>query len=237
MLIILTWHQILQAPHAISPESFYNQLLFLKKNFPIKSKPISQSKEVEVLLTFDDATVDFAYNVYPLLVDLQIPATLAVPTGWIPPSSVIDPSMRLNLLNSKNPFLNREAFCSIQELKQMKNSDLITFAAHGHLHKNLKIDPDINELILPKDFFQKNLSIDLDTFIFPYGAFTQSILNQAKQNYPYLLRLGTACNFYRHPKLFYRIDINEKTTFNSIFTKKNITKLFLNETLNRIRNR
>lgn len=235
MLIILTWHQILRARHCISPESFSNQLTFLKKNFSIIKKPSFREKDIQIILTFDDATVDFAYFVYPLLVEHQIPATLGVPTGWIAPSTLLSSTERLSLLNSKNPFSNPEAFCTTQELIQIKSSSLIEFAAHGHLHKNLKKELDFDELTLPKQFFQKNLQIGVDTFIFPYGAFHHAILKKAKEEYPFLFRLGTASNFFSNKQLFYRVNVDEKTDFTSLFTKKNLAKLLCKETFNRLR--
>ena len=194
MLIVLAWHQILDKPHATNIDLFTKQIRFLKKEFKILSEPVLKKGGIQILLTFDDATVDFFLNVYPILKEESIYATLGVPTFWIQDDSNLNSSYRLNLLNSKNPFHSKDCFCTWEELKILQSSNLIRFAAHGHNHFNLKDNHKPKEIIYPLEKIRIKLGLAPESFIFPYGAYNKSLLPILKANYKYLFRIGSASN-------------------------------------------
>lgn len=73
-----------------TPEQFRVQMEFLAKNYSVVSLEQTLASQVgqatlpadAVLLTFDDATVDFAEQAWPILKSLNLPATLFVPTAY-----------------------------------------------------------------------------------------------------------------------------------------------------------
>ena len=235
MLIVLAWHQILNKPHATSIDLFINQIKFLKKEFDILSEPIFKLGTIQLLLTFDDATFDFFLNVYPILKEENIFATLGIPTFWIQNQSNLDNNFRLNLLNSKNPFYSKDCFCSWNELKILQSSNIIKFASHGHHHFNIKYNPNIKELITPLKQIKTNLDVIPKSFIFPYGAYNKSLLPALKENYKYLFRIGSASNLIPKNTFIYRVIVDNLENISSLFTKKSISTLIGKEVLNRIR--
>lgn len=73
-----------------SPAGFRQQMLFLAENYHVvtldqvlaAADRSASPPEKAVLLTFDDATVDFAEHAWPVLKSLQLPATVFVPTAY-----------------------------------------------------------------------------------------------------------------------------------------------------------
>lgn len=73
-----------------TPEQFQSQMEFLAKNYSVVSLEQTLESQVgqvtlpsnSVLLTFDDATVDFAEHAWPILKSLNLPVTVFVPTAY-----------------------------------------------------------------------------------------------------------------------------------------------------------
>ena len=237
MIRIFAWHQVKNSPGYLSIETFRRQLEDLEKKTSFISSIAAYKNQESTLLTFDDATVDFYANIFPILKEKKIPALLAVPTGWILEKSTLTLEERLKRLNSHNPFYDKEVFCTKDELLKMQDSGLIRFASHGHFHKNQKIDPDPEEFSLSLQFFQTHLKCKPDTFIFPYGAFSKTLLKEAKQHYRYLVRIGSCWNRYRNPQFYYRVVMDKIQDINPLFDKKTSLKFICKETWNRLRNR
>lgn len=81
-----------------------------------------------VILSFDDSRLDFYTNVFPLLKEYDIPATLNVITDFVNHPQ-----------NYSFPSGNDEAMTTDQ-LKECAASGLVELACHGHTHKNTKDD-------------------------------------------------------------------------------------------------
>jgi len=240
MLIALAFHQVGTGKYATKLSTLKAHLQFLKNEFQILKAPqFSRSSTPQILLTFDDATCDFFFEVFPLLQELDMPALLSVPTGFIKKRASLPSSFRLNYLKTSKPFSSNytEAFCTYEELKIMQASNLITFAAHGHLHKDLRKSPDIQELITSKLVLQDELGVVADTFVFPYGGFNKELLDLAQKEYRYLMRLGNATNYYDPSPYIYRIIADNQPSLTRLFTKGNLAKFFCKELINRLRNR
>jgi peptidoglycan/xylan/chitin deacetylase (PgdA/CDA1 family) len=99
LLRVLTYHRIDEPANApdldprqisATPAVFEQQMTYLKSHF----QPISITRLMAfyqhgtplpkraLLVTFDDACVDFAINAYPILKKLQIPAVVFIPTAF-----------------------------------------------------------------------------------------------------------------------------------------------------------
>ena len=98
MLRVLTYHRV-AAPEktpnlyprvTVRPEAFEQQMSFIKQHYQVVSmvevlwavNTGSPLPERAVLITFDDAYVDFAENALPVLQRHRLPATLFVPTAF-----------------------------------------------------------------------------------------------------------------------------------------------------------
>jgi len=90
---ILMYHYIddIPVPSAIDPDLFRKEMVFIKEN----CNPITMGDLIEhmkgqktlqnnsVLITFDDGTADFYYNVLPVIKRLNILVVLYITTGYI----------------------------------------------------------------------------------------------------------------------------------------------------------
>lgn len=70
---------------AVTPENFYEQMLYLKKNYPIVrfEQDWNDLDSDAVCITFDDGYMDNFVNALPILQELDIPATIFVATANI----------------------------------------------------------------------------------------------------------------------------------------------------------
>src|SRR4051812_15112248 len=90
---VLLYHRVLEQSYdpqmlAVTPENFYEQLLFLKKKGPFLS--IDEFAEIlktgkkfprnAFLITFDDGYADNLINALPILENLELPAVFYVAT-------------------------------------------------------------------------------------------------------------------------------------------------------------
>lgn len=90
-LTILEYHSIDPVPHrfAITPDTFERQLDLIQSRYEIvrlRDVPAllrAGDAKRRVVLTFDDAYVDFARHALPRLAERSIPATVFVPTAFI----------------------------------------------------------------------------------------------------------------------------------------------------------
>lgn len=91
--MILMYHNIAEEPgfNTVSIANLKSQLEYLlKNNFKIvpldvylKSLDKKHNNPNTIVLTFDDAYTSFNEQVLPLLVELNVPATTFIPTGFI----------------------------------------------------------------------------------------------------------------------------------------------------------
>jgi peptidoglycan/xylan/chitin deacetylase (PgdA/CDA1 family) len=153
-----------------------------------------------ICLTFDDAYFDFYYYVFPLLKKYQIKAILAVPTAYIQEEITVTDERRLSVAHDKiyeaHYVQDYQPFCSYAELREMVASGLVEIASHTHNHVNMTL-PGVAiqcELQESKKRLEKNLGISIQSFIFPFGEYTDDILQAAKRHYDFVFRIGNAYN-------------------------------------------
>jgi peptidoglycan/xylan/chitin deacetylase (PgdA/CDA1 family) len=96
---VVVYHSINEPPdrYNVSPSSFARQVQFLRDHFtivPLRDIPSAleerNDRRLRVAITFDDALADFQQNAYQVLRELQLPATVFVPTGLIGRTNVWD---------------------------------------------------------------------------------------------------------------------------------------------------
>ena len=183
---ILLYHRIsplipdIPVPDAnVTPERFHEQLAGLKKkNFHFLSlkEAIRRDQcgepwpDKPLVVTFDDGFGNVFLRAYPVLCDLEIPATIFLNTAFLDQSEPF-------------PFDSWGQWCAdtapvpayrplrTEECREMLDSDLIEIGAHTHTHQDFRGKPvelreDLNLCVADLD---QRFGIQSPTFAFPYG--------------------------------------------------------------------
>ncbi|MDX8431800.1 MAG: polysaccharide deacetylase family protein [Candidatus Algichlamydia australiensis] len=201
MLLIPVFHRVGRGKWA-TELSILKRTLYHLKRYPHVLPGEKLQRGCNICLTFDDATCDFYYFVYPLLKELNLRALLAVPTAYILEKSEVSWEERLDF---QDPFCSKNHFCTAEELYEMEKSGHVQLASHTHTH------PDLTKLSNEKIEEELTLSAKLlrnpNTLIYPFGKMDRKVQRIAKKHYPYCMRLGGGTNFSWN-SLLYRIPMD-----------------------------
>ncbi len=174
----------------------------------IPREKLSQ-KKLNLCLTFDDATADFYFHVFPLIKKFNIKVVLAVPAGLIPERTNLSPEDRMKIKDLWIP----DALCTWPELKEMADSGLVQMASHGMNHqsfrnKNLDFLLEAQE---SKKLLEKKLGIEIKTFVYPYGQDAREAHQKLVKIYQTIMRVGHAVNFSweRLGSMHYRVSADK----------------------------
>ena len=212
MLLVLMFHKVTEPNDQFEHlEQFF---LYLKTHYSIVLPgDLIPKLRLSVCLTFDDAYADFYWKVFPLLKKHQIPAVLAVPTGFILEDTLLLPTARMAITQSEamtGENYKKAPFCTWQELKEMHDSELVKLASHYHTHASSKTnDFDINkELVYSRQLLTSKSGKAVDTLVYPYGHYSKEIHTISCQHYTYIMRIGYAINLNwgGNRQLIYRVD-------------------------------
>ena len=123
-----------------------------------------------VALTFDDGYLDNFLNVNPLVKEKNLPVTIFLTTN-------LEKSVKLGNL----PRLNWP------QIKEMYESGLVDFQAHGHDHRNLKtisVDPTLlhHEVTTSRDLIKENLHKEVDIYAYASGHRNQLVIDHLREN-------------------------------------------------------
>jgi peptidoglycan/xylan/chitin deacetylase (PgdA/CDA1 family) len=124
-----------------------------------------------VVLTFDDGYENFYLNVWPLLLELDVPATLFVATAY---------------LDSGRPFpfdewgrthherADPQAWRPLTwgQCLEMERSGMVDIGSHSHTHRNFRGRPEAlrQDLLTSLSLLEVHLGPGPRTFSFPYGS-------------------------------------------------------------------
>lgn len=166
---ILMYHMITAQekidPNAVSPENFSKVMQFIKRHdytvisledYIDRKKRGEEIPKKAVVITFDDGTVDNYINAYPILKKFNYPATIFMPYDYI----------------------GQEGFLSVEQIKEMADSGLITFGSHTLTHAYL---PELTkeklkaEIFLSKHAIENKTELDIDSISYPAGGFTPEV--------------------------------------------------------------
>lgn len=201
MMLALLYHRAGGGKYANSVSMMDRHLGYIAKRYRTvwPGEPLHFFKN-EICLTFDDATYDFYYHIFPLLKKYRLRALLSVPVRFIQESSGLDPSIRLSLPYSAvmkdDAFLTHAPFCTWQELREIARSGLVQIASHSYHHLNMLaagLDLEL-DIVQSKKILEKKLDVAVRTFVYPLGKFNPAIHRQVKRHYDYAMRIGTAWN-------------------------------------------
>ncbi|HBO39578.1 MAG TPA: poly-beta-1,6-N-acetyl-D-glucosamine N-deacetylase PgaB, partial [Pasteurellaceae bacterium] len=198
-------------PQTISAEVLISHFDWLKNNgyTPVSWQQILDARngkgalpDKAVLLTFDDGYESFYNVIYPLLKVYNYPAVYAIVTDWINTPA----NKKINYGNQK---LDRDAFLTWQQLREIQASGLVEIASHSNnLHHGIAANPAGSSLPaiiaveykngkyethdeyrsrLRKDFqrsydlLKTNLGVAPRVMVWPYGQFTDEAAHLAEQ--------------------------------------------------------
>jgi peptidoglycan/xylan/chitin deacetylase (PgdA/CDA1 family) len=169
---------------------------------------------LNVCLSFDDGYYDFWSVVFPLLRKHGLRAVLAVPSGYVRESVDVSDQERMNI-SSEAAFAQPSlgGFCVWPELETMARSGHVEIAAHGYTHTRLdRAGADFEtEITIPQTVLSTRLGRPVNTFVFPYGRFSDAALRQAKTSYRHVFRIGSASNRDWNGPVTYRVDADGLT--------------------------
>ncbi|PCI76857.1 polysaccharide deacetylase [Candidatus Aerophobetes bacterium] len=238
MLFCLLYHKILphinlHTPFANNLSLFEKHCEYIAKNYKTVHPNEKLTQKTNLCLTFDDATCDFFFFVYPLLKKWGLKATLAVPAAF-PLKRCLEP-LDKRLAYSEKLLFNHTvknpspAFCSWEELKQMADDPLIHIASHSFSHsanpKSLSVEIEESKALL-----EQTLNQPISTFIFPFGNYQIYPQSLVEKHYTTLFRIGNAANkdWSGIGGLVYRINADHLTSIQGplTFKKKQIFKAY-----------
>ncbi|MCX6950747.1 MAG: hypothetical protein NTV51_00945, partial [Verrucomicrobia bacterium] len=70
----------------------------------------------------------------------------------------------------------------------------------------------------PREILEARVAGPVDSFVFPFGRFNAESLRRAKSRYRHVFRIGGAANRGWEGRILYRIDADELTSPNAIFS-------------------
>lgn len=166
---VLSYHDV--APKRIvTPQHFTYQLKYWQKNgYKFVSKVEELNKPKRILLTFDDGYASFEKYIFPILDKGKIPAIINVSTKFLG-GLFQDGSSKLE--NQK------EKIMSINSLKKIAKSKLITLGSHSHTHF---ISEKKSIEFIEKDILKSKSIIELITkkkckyFTYPQGIVKKEV--------------------------------------------------------------
>ena len=180
---ILGYHRVSDSPHVLSvaPAAFRRQMEHVRASSatPIgleQAFDLLGSEEVPgryVCVTFDDGYRDNLENAVPVLRELEIPATIFVPTA------VIDGEATYDWFDDPPPALTWE------EIGGLLGGGLVDVQAHSRTHRHLPAlsdDQAHSEIVGAKLDLERHVPYPVTSFCFPaglYGAREVALVREA----------------------------------------------------------
>jgi peptidoglycan/xylan/chitin deacetylase (PgdA/CDA1 family) len=124
----------------------------------------TSSTRTRVVVTFDDAYRNFYTHAWPILKELEIPATLFVPVGFIEGDG--EPPIDGHELTGP---------MSWEELTEVSQSGLVSIGSHSWSHPDLRrlgTDEIDRELGASRETLQDRLGVEVESFCYPRGLWS-----------------------------------------------------------------
>ena len=222
-LIVPMYHKASVGRHGNSVSMLDAHFAFIARNCHcvLPGDPLHEHK-LNVALTFDDAYFDFYAVVFPLLSKHRLRALLAVPVALITERADASATTRLQACSQRlHDSCVPDAYCTWPELTEMAASGTVRVAGHGFNHVRLDLpDSDLHtEIVVPQTMLAARTGQEVSSFVLPYGRFTGAALACAKEHYRYVFRIGSADNDDWSGNLLYRIDADEMSAPNALFSR------------------
>ncbi len=121
-------------------------------------------------ITIDDGYLNFYNIAYPILKELNIPATLFVPTS------------RIGITCFEEDYGTNQTYCSKEQLLEFVASGLINVESHGHGHiklSNHSYREQYEDVEKSLDIFS-SLGLKSNVFCYPYGLYNEDTVRILK---------------------------------------------------------
>jgi peptidoglycan/xylan/chitin deacetylase (PgdA/CDA1 family) len=179
---ILGYHRVSDSRHvlSVSPADFERQMRHLRASSatPIRLEQAfdllgSEVRGRYVCVTFDDGYLDNLENAVPVLRELEIPATIFVPT------TVIDGHASYDWFEDPPPALSWE------QIDSLVGEGLVDVQAHSRTHRRLPAladDEARQEIVGAKLDLERHVPYPVTSFCFPaglYGAREVALVREA----------------------------------------------------------
>jgi peptidoglycan/xylan/chitin deacetylase (PgdA/CDA1 family) len=184
--VILTYHSISDgnSPLKISPALFTEQMEWLSANarvLPLRELVEAMTApralpERAVVLTFDDAYLDFYSAAAPVLRRFQLPATIFLPTGFCGGS---------NAWPGQPASTSSEYLLNWQHVVELVEQGFC-FGAHTVTHPvltDLPADQAEQEVTASKAQIEEHIGQSVDFFAYPFGRWSPAVRDLVKNHY------------------------------------------------------
>ena len=183
MIIVLAYHSISKSDYMYSVDTneFRAQLTYLKSKFDIIS--VCELENIiasgvmslrnKAVITFDDGLEDNYTNAFPVLKEVNIPATIFISTKFINGSI-------------KNTHGYEFKFLNPHQIKEMEASGLIRFQNHTHSHPVLttiskkEIEKENN---ISKKILKEHLHNSVEFIAYPKGKYSDEVISVMKESF------------------------------------------------------
>ena len=180
--IILLYHSVGDSLWSISPESFKEQMEWLKSNVHLtnldsilnfNNEDNKKKNHIEVAVSFDDGYKSLVSNVLPIVKKLKIKPSVFINTSCIKENYSLrsDPNM------GHYPC---EIFMNWEDVRNLHQEGWI-IGSHGCNHYDLtKLDSSVidKELHLSKNIIEKNLNKSCIHFSYTFGKYNKNLFSK-----------------------------------------------------------
>ncbi len=156
--------------YTISPDAFLRQIRFLKRHFAIirlhdieSALNDTSGSARKLVITFDDAFLDFLEVAYPVLAEHEVPSTVFVPTGYVGGHNDWD---------AAHPSYRRKRLMTKAQLRTLWQGGLVDFGSHTVTHarmSDLSTEDLHKETAESKGELETLLGVPVTMFAYPYG--------------------------------------------------------------------
>lgn len=142
----------------------------LRKVLEYRQHKLSLPKRVFVV-TFDDGYENNFTRAFPILRELNVPATIFLATDYIGSQEPM-PCDDWSAKGSRDLPTDAWRALSLNQCREMQLSGLVELAGHTHTHQDFRGRPDAfrDDLRLCRSFLHRQFGLNDATFAFPYGT-------------------------------------------------------------------
>jgi peptidoglycan/xylan/chitin deacetylase (PgdA/CDA1 family) len=165
--------------NTVRPDELRDFIRAMRKHgyeFKTFAQAIEEGDERTVSLTFDDGHIDNYTVLFPILKQLNCPATCFVTNRG-------DASFPRASWSTEDPIPPHAEFLSVDMMREMEASGLVEFGGHTAGHTTLtkvSLEDARREIVLNKEWLEKVLGHEIVSFAYPRGGESDEIVSLVK---------------------------------------------------------
>lgn len=157
--------------YTVTPASFERQIRWLLLRYPVISLDEAcrllqtgrRSSRRRVVITFDDAFLDFYETAFPILRRLDVPSTVFVPSGHVGGQSEWDAGV---------PECAPKPLMDWAQIRELRETKLVDFGSHTVDHvamSHLSREQQLDQAVRSRRTIEQHLDAPVRAFAYPYG--------------------------------------------------------------------